>query len=92
MVEVVSTWGNRKAISGGMGTDDRKIKEEVDRSPGGGDQSIAMAKGGGGKGINPHSPPSEDDNTFELPSRRRGSGKGSITCQSPHVPESLATQ
>ena len=23
MVEVVSTWGNRKAISGGMGTDDR---------------------------------------------------------------------
>jgi hypothetical protein len=24
VVEVVSTWGNRKAISGGMGTDDRK--------------------------------------------------------------------
>jgi hypothetical protein len=23
VVEVVSTWGNRKAISGGMGTDDR---------------------------------------------------------------------
>ena len=25
MVEVVSTWGNRKAVSGGMGTDDRTL-------------------------------------------------------------------
>ena len=27
----------------------------------GGDQSIAMAVGGGGIGINPHSPPSDDE-------------------------------
>jgi hypothetical protein len=33
--------------------------DDEDRSPGGGDKSIAMVEGRGGKGINPHSPPAK---------------------------------
>jgi hypothetical protein len=62
----------------------KKIKDE---------ELIAMAVGGGGIGINPHSPPSNDED-YVLRCRAEGEAAKIrlVTCKSPHVPESLTTR